>query len=153
MTRQLRHTANAVGLGLLAGLAGTAAMTVTSTLEARLRDRSSSDDVPARGLEAVVGADGFVDEAAKQRTNRLARWAYGTALGGVRGLLDVVGVGRNLADVAFHGVAFGAEQALLPALDLAPPITRWRHSEIVSDVTQHTVYSLATNGAYRWLAP
>ena len=152
MKRQLRHIANAVGRGLLAGLAGTAAMTVTSTLEARLRDRSGSD-VPARGLEAVVGADGFVDEAAKQRTNRLVPWAYGTALGGVRGLLDVVGIGRNLADVAFHGVAFGAEQALLPALDLAPPITRWRRSEIVSDVTQHTVYSLATNGTYRWLAP
>ena len=39
--------ATAVGRGLLAGFAGTAAMTVSSTLEARIRGRAASS-APAR---------------------------------------------------------------------------------------------------------
>ena len=38
----LGDTAAAVGKGLFAGAAGTVAMTISSTLEAKLRDRGSS---------------------------------------------------------------------------------------------------------------
>lgn len=152
MMRIIALTAEAMGRGLAAGLAGTAAMTVSSTLEARLRDRGDSD-TPAQAVETVVGADGFVSEDAKMRTNQLAHWGYGTGLGAIRGVLDIVGLGRNAADVAFHAAVWGAEQTMLPALDLAPPASSWGGKEIASDLTHHTVYSLTTNLAYRVLTP
>lgn len=152
MRQTLDHTAAAVGRGLLAGLAGTVAMTISSTTEARVRGRGSSD-TPAQVVDTVLGTDGFQDEDARQRTNQLAHWGYGTGLGAVRGLLDAVGLGRNVADVLFHGVVWGAEQAMLPALGLAPPVTQWGASEVASDLTHHTAYSLTTNATYRWLSP
>jgi len=54
---------NAIGRGLLAGLAGTAAMPVSSTLEMRLRGRAASG-APANATAKVLGIDGFVDEVA-----------------------------------------------------------------------------------------
>lgn len=145
-------TANAIGRGLVAGLAGTLAMTVSSTLEARRSGRGSSD-TPAEAAATVLGVDEYEDAAAKQRTNQLTHWGYGTGLGAVRGLLDAMGLSRNVADVGFHAAVWGAEQTLLPGLGLAPPITQWSAREIVTDLTHHTVYSATTNGVYRWLSP
>jgi len=49
---------NTIGRGLLAGLAGTAAMTVSSTLEMRLRGRAASS-APADATAKVLGIDGW----------------------------------------------------------------------------------------------
>lgn len=147
----LSTAANAIGRGLVAGLAGTVAMTVSSTLEAKRSGRGSSD-TPAQAVATVIGVDEFEDDAAKQRTNQLAHWGYGTGLGAVRGLLDAVGLSRNVADVGFHAVVWGAEQTMLPGLGLAPPMTQWDARQVATDLTHHTVYSLTTNGVYRWLS-
>lgn len=143
--------AHAIGRGLVAGLAGTAAMTVSSTIEARRSGRGSSD-TPAQAVATVLGVEEYEDTGAKQRTNQLAHWGYGTGLGAVRGLLDAMGLSRNVADVAFHAAVWGAEQTLLPGLGLAPPVTQWSAREVVADLTHHSVYSVTTNGVYRWLS-
>lgn len=145
-------TSSAIGRGLVAGLAGTAAMTVSSTIEARRTGRGSSD-TPAQAVATVLGVDEFEDDAAKERSNQLAHWAYGTALGAVRGLLGASGLSRNVADVGFHAAVWGIEQTMLPGLGLAPPVTRWDARQIATDLTHHTVYSATTNGVYRWLSP
>lgn len=151
MQDTVRRTAHAVGRGLVAGLAGTVAMTVSSTLEARLRGRADSD-VPAQAVGVVLGVEAFADERARARTSQLAHWGYGVGLGAVRGLLDAVGLGRNTADVIFHGAVWGAEQTMLSTLGLAPPPTRWSAGEVVTDLAHHSVYSVTTNGLYRWLS-
>lgn len=151
MRQTVTRVSGAVGRGLAAGLVGTAAMTVSSSLESKVRDRGSSD-TPAEAVSAVLGTEGFEDDHAKARTNQLAHWGYGTGLGAVRGLLDAVGLGRNVADVVFHGIAWGAEQTMLPTLGLAPPVTQWEASEVATDLTHHSVYSLTTNATYRWLS-
>lgn len=150
--RSMSTTASAVGRGLVAGLAGTAAMTVSSTIEAKRTGRGSSD-TPARAVATVLGVDDFEDDAAKERTNQLAHWGYGTALGAVRGLLGATDLSRNLADVGFHATVWGAEQTLLPGLGAAPPVTQRGGRKIASDLTHHTVYSATTNAVYRWLSP
>lgn len=151
MQAAIARTTEAIGRGLLAGLAGTVAMTVSSTLEARRRGRADSD-VPARAVGAVLGVESFEDEHARARTSQLAHWGYGIGLGAVRGLLDVAGLGRNTADVAFHVVVWGAEQTMLSTLGLAPPPTRWSAEEVATDLSHHAAYSLTTNGVYRWLS-
>lgn len=103
MSESQDATAACVGRGLLAGLVGTVAMTVASPGDATTR------------------------------TKEVAHWGLGAALGAVRGLLGATGLGRNAADVAFHGAVRGAEG-------------------MASDLAHPTVYALATNGAYRWLS-
>jgi hypothetical protein len=68
--------ASAVGRGLFAGAIGTAAMTVSSTLEAKLRDRAGSS-APADAASNVLGVKP-VDASAEARFSTLVHWGYGT---------------------------------------------------------------------------
>lgn len=151
MKDAIAQAATTIGRGLVAGFVGTVAMTLSSTLEATLQGRGDSD-TPARAVAEVLGIESFRDDAAKGRVNQWAHWGYGIGLGTMRGLLGLTGLGRNATDVAFHGAVLGAEQTMVHTLDLAPPITQWGAREVATDLTHHTVYSLATNGTYRWLS-
>src|SRR5688572_30890642 len=95
--------ATSIGRGLLAGLAGTAAMTVSSSLEARLRGRPASS-APARATTKVLGIREFDSELAYNRFSDLSHWGYGTGWGVVRGLLAATGMSPRHATLA-HGVA------------------------------------------------
>ena len=139
--------ANSIGTGLLAGFAGTAAMTASSTLEARLRGRSASS-APARATAKALGIAEFEDERAKARFNDLSHWGYGTAWGVVRGLLSWLGMPPGRATAAHGAAIYGAAQITLPALDIVPPAIFWPKQEIAIDAFHHAVYTLATGLAY-----
>ncbi len=146
---RLGGLAAAVGKGLAAGLAGTAAMTVSSTVEAKLRGRGAAP-TPARAASKVLGV-APVDEHGEQRFNNLVHWAYGTAWGAVRGVLDAVGLRGVPAALAHLGAVWGAEQVLLPATEVAPPATQWGATEVAVDLWHHAVYAAATSVAYVWI--
>ena len=76
-----------VGRGLIAGAAGTVAMTVSSSLEAKLRDRGSSS-APADAAGKVLGVQPR-DEGGQARFSNIVHWGYGTSWGAARGLLEV----------------------------------------------------------------
>ncbi len=152
MRESIDTTASAIGRGLLAGFAGTVAMTIAMRLD-NLDQGPEDSGIPAEGAAEVLGIDSFEDDRARARTGELVHWGYGTAVGAVRGLLGRTGMGPNLADTAFHGVVWAAEQALLPALDLAPPTPKWSRAGLTADLVHHAVYGLATNGVYRLLSP
>jgi hypothetical protein len=145
----LARLAANIGKGLAAGLVGTAAMTVSSTMEMKLRDRGSSN-APADAASKVLGVDGFTSEEAEQRFGQLIHWAYGTSWGAARGILGTV-LPPGVADAAHFAALWGSEQVMLPALDVAPPATEWGAEEVAVDTWHHTVYILATGLAYRWL--
>ena len=139
--------ADAIGKGLVAGFAGTAAMTLSSTLEAKLRGREPSS-APARATAKVLGIKEFEDPVAQARFNDLSHWGYGTGWGVLRGLLDAAGL-RPKAATAAHGAAiYGAAQITLPALEIAPPSVFWPKEEIAIDAFHHAVYATATGVAY-----
>jgi hypothetical protein len=147
----MRNVANAiatnVGKGLLAGLAGTAAMTVSSSIEARLRHRAASS-APARATAKVLGIKEFEDGTAEARFNDLSHWGYGTSWGIVRGLLSGVGLSPKTATVAHGAAVWGSAQAILPALEVAPPFVFWGRKEVAIDLWHHFVYAAATGLAY-----
>jgi len=150
MREQVENLAGAVGKGLIAGFAGTAAMTVSSTLEAKLRGRAPSD-APARATAKMLGIKEFEDAVAQARFNDLSHWGYGTGWGLLRGLLSAAGLSPRAA-TAMHGAAiYGAAQVTLPALEIAPPIVFWPKQEIAIDAWHHTVYAIATGIAYELL--
>ncbi len=147
MREQVENVAGAVGKGLIAGFAGTAAMTVSSALEAKLRGRAPSD-APARATAKMLGIKEFEDAVAQARFNDLSHWGYGTGWGLVRGLLSAAGLSPRAA-TAMHGAAiYGAAQVTLPALEIAPPIVFWPKQEIAIDAWHHSVYALATGIVY-----
>jgi hypothetical protein len=148
-TPLLGHLAASVGKGLAAGLVGTAAMTVSSTLEARIRGRAPSS-TPADAASKVLGV-APVDEQGEQRFNQLVHWGYGTGWGAVRGLLGGLGLRGLPANVSHLAAVWGAEQVVLPATGAAPPATQWGAREIAIDLWHHVVYATATGLAYHWL--
>ena len=143
--------AEAIGKGLVAGFAGTAAMTVSSTLEAKLRGRAASS-APARATTKVLGIKEFEDDIAKARFNDLSHWGYGTGWGVVRGLLGATGMTPKAATAAHGAAIYGAAQVTLPALDVAPPAIFWPKEEIAIDAFHHAVYATVTGVAYELIA-
>jgi hypothetical protein len=139
-----------VGKGLLAGLFGTAAMTVSSTLEAKLRNREPST-APARAAEKVLGIESFESPADENRFSNLVHWGYGTCWGAVRGVIASAGLPPRAATVAHLAAIWGQEIVMLPALDVAPPINLWGKDEIAIDLFHHVVYATATGIAYELL--
>lgn len=142
--------ADHLGRGLVAGFAGTAAMTLSSTLEAKLRGRPASS-APARATAKVLGIKAFEDGRAEARFNDLSHWGYGTGWGVVRGLLAAVGLSPRAATVAHGAAVYGAAQVTLPALEIAPPAIFWPKQEIAIDAFHHAVYAAAAGGAYALL--
>jgi hypothetical protein len=146
----VKELAEDIGKGLFAGLAGTAAMTVSSTLEAKLRNRPPSN-APAKAAEKVLGIDRFASEAAESRFSNLVHWGYGTSWGAVRGVLDAVGLHGTVATLVHGAAVWSAQAVMLPALGVAPPVREWGAQEIAIDVFHHAVYASATGIAYELL--
>ena len=142
----LGDTAAAVGKGLAAGAVGTVAMTISSTLEAKLRERGSSS-APADAAGKVLGVQPR-DEAGEARFATVVHWAYGTSWGAVRGLLQAIGLDGGRATMAHFAAVWGSAQAMLPALEVAPPMWESPPEEIAIDAFHHAVYVIATGLAF-----
>lgn len=146
---RLGGLAAAVGKGLAAGLAGTAAMTLSSRLEAKLRRREPST-TPARAASQVLGV-APVDDRGERRFNNLVHWGYGTGWGAVRGVLGAVGLSGVPAAGLHLAAVWGGEQVVLPATGAGSAATEWGGTEVAIDVWHHVVYAAATSIAYAWL--
>ena len=79
----MKKLARIIGNGVVAGLAGTAAMTISSTVEAKLRGRPFSK-APARAAQKVLGIKAFESPRDEARFSDLVHWGYGTQWGIVR---------------------------------------------------------------------
>jgi hypothetical protein len=146
--KMVRAIALEIGRGLLSGLVGTAAMTISSTVEMKLRGRPASK-APVNAAKRVLGFEPR-DEEAEQRLSTLVHWGYGTAWGLARAVVGSAGVRGPFTAPALHFAAvWGAALVVLPALQVAPPVARWAPAEIAIDVWHHAVYVCAADAAYR----
>lgn len=150
MRTGLGRVAADVGVGLAAGLAGTAAITASTMLESKLRGRGQSQ-APAEAAGKVLGVEP-ADEQKKARFGMLVHWGYGTGWGAVRGLLDAVGLPPVAATATHAALVWGAEQAMLPALEIAPPPTKMSAEELTVDGAHHLLYAVTTGVAYSMLS-
>ena len=99
----------------------------------------------------MLGIARFENPAAENRFSNIVHWAYGTGWGAVRGLLDALGLPPKAATAAHGAAVWAQEVVMLPALDVAPPITQWGKEEIAIDVFHHAVYATASGLAYELL--
>ena len=124
-------------------------MTVSSTLEAKMTGRGSST-TPAQAVEKVAGVEPESEDA-EQQLNTLAHWGYGTAWGTARGVLGVLGLSGVPATLAHFGAVWGAQQVLLPSIDVAQPTWTYGGKALATDVWHHAVYACVTGLVYDWL--
>jgi len=137
------------GKGLFAGAAGTAVMTVSSTIEMKLSGRGASQ-TPAQAAEKVLEVEPE-DEESEARFSNLVHWGYGTAWGGVLGLLSSAGLSGPTGTVAHLALVWGSEQVVLPALDVSAPVFKYGGKATATDLLHHVVYATATGLAYSYL--
>jgi len=149
MSVNVGDVAASVGKGLFAGVVGTGAMTVSSTLEMKIRGRQGSS-APAEAAAKVLGVEPK-GEAEEAHFSNLVHWGYGTSWGAARGLIGTAGLEGPSAAAAHFGVVWGTEQVMLPALGVAPPFWRWGVKEVAIDTLHHLVYAGATSVTYAFL--
>ncbi len=139
----------AIGRGLIAGLCGAAAMTLSSTIEMKLRGRQPSA-APADAALKVLRLQP-TDNRAKARFSDLVHWSYGTGWGLARAALDLAGCESSCAIPTHFAAVWGSSLVMLPALDVAPPVTKWSAEDVAIDAFHHTVYVVAVDLAYTLL--
>jgi uncharacterized membrane protein YagU involved in acid resistance len=132
---------------VLAGTAGTAAMTLVYGTERRLRPRHTGpldyDDslVPGKIVASIMHLPHVTDRE-DEELGLLLRWSYGSAFGIWHGLLR-----RRFrepwAAAAFGATLMTATFTLFPLLGRTPPPWRWRRSVMATSVGTHVAYVTA----------
>lgn len=141
---------SSIGRGLLAGLAGTAAISLSQAIEMKVTKRKPST-TPADAAEKVFAVHPD-DTAAKERFAKLVHWAYGTSWGLFRSLLGGGRGARWWAPLAQLAAIQTAAMVMPPRLGVAPPVSEWGAKEIGKELLHHTIYSAAADATYRALS-
>ena len=137
---------SAIGKGLIAGLIGTAAITVSQMIEMKITKRKGST-VPADAASKVLDIKPAT-VADKQKFSQEVHWTYGTLWGVARGLLSLAGVKRWTATTAHFAAILGTAMIIEPALKVAPPVKEWSKEDILKDMLHHAVYAIAAGLVY-----
>lgn len=136
----------ALGKGIIAGLAGTAAITLSQMIEMKITKRESSD-TPAKAVNKVLHVEA-TDEEHKSQFNQEVHWTYGTLWGLARGVLGLMGVKGLPATALHYGAVWGTEMVMLPSIDVAEPVTEWGGKAIAKDGMHHLVYAIVAGAVY-----
>ena len=136
------RVASGVGRGILAGAVGTAAMTISSTIEMKIRKREPST-APAQAASEVLGFRVWKQD--QEKFANLVHWQYGSSVGALRGLLSAIGLREPLASGVFFTAVWGTALAMVPRLTDAPPVKEWGPEELAIDGFHHLVYAVATS--------
>jgi len=142
----LGELAGAIGKGLLAGLAGTAAITLSQMIEMKITKREPSD-APVKVASQVTGA-APADDSQKEKLNNEIHYAYGTSWGIVRGLLGFAGLKGVPATLVHFGAIWATELIMLPKYDAAPPVNEQEPKSVAIDALHHAVYAVAAGLVY-----
>lgn len=137
----------AVTRGMIAGAAGTIAMTLSERLEMSISGREASHVPGQVGASLVPGEDSETASHVEQ-LNSPVHWAHGISMGAVRGLLDVAGLQGPAASVTHFALVWGGDAALYRALGVADVPWRWATDELTSDLLHKGVYAAVTGAVY-----
>ena len=135
-------TENVAVRGLLAGLAGVAAMTLAEKLEQQLTRRPNSY-VPAHTLERLLGMEHKPDEE-RLMLNWAMHWGQGVALGAVRGMMAAHGFRGPVGSFMFMNLRLMNDQTLENATGVGAPPWTWPVDEQVLDLVHKGIYAFVT---------
>ena len=131
---------NAVARGLAAGVAGTAALTLSQRAEMALTGRPSSD-LPARVAERVLRTK--FRGRTRERVAVVTHWVNNTQVGLSRAALDSLGVSGAPAVAGTFAAYVGGSTLMFATLGL-PQAPRRR----AIDLAHAAVYAVAASAVY-----
>lgn len=128
---------------VLAGVAGTAAMSAAYASERRLRHRRQPVDyddslVPGQIVASIMHLP-HVTAKEDYELGMGLRWGYGSAFGLFHGLLRRT-IGEPWATAVFAGTLMSATFSLFPLLGRTPPPWRWPADVMATCLATHAIY-------------
>lgn len=139
----IKDVGTAIGVGIIAGLAGTLAITLSRAAERRITGRKSNDTAEKAAREVLDIKP--VTPGKSEKVSQEVHLGYGTSLGLIRGILSLAGM-RGIAATAIHFVTvWGNALVMLPLLRVTAPVTKEKVKSIAIDAFHHLVYA-ATAG-------
>jgi hypothetical protein len=145
---------------VLAGSAGTAALTLSYAIERRLRRRHHGsldyDDslVPGQIVVNILHLP-HVSDREEDEVGLALRWSYGSAFGIAHGLLRRR-LREPVATVVFDAILMSATLTMFPLLGRTPPPWRWPRGFLATSLMTHAAYSITvgvTDDRLRRTAP
>lgn len=133
--------------GMIAGLAGTIAMTISERLEMAVSGRESST-VPGQVGAHLLPSRNPKLESDVARLNGPVHWAHGISMGVIRGALDQAGLRGPAASAAHFALLWGGDASLYRGLGIADVPWRWGGDELASDLLHKGVYAAVTGAVY-----
>ena len=131
-----------VAQGLLAGLAGVAAMTAAEKLEQAVTGRPNSF-VPGHTLERLLGLPRRPDRE-RLGMNWAMHWGQGIALGVARAFMARRGIRGPVGSFLFLNLRLLNDQTLENATGVGAPPWTWPADEQVVDLLHKAVYAFTT---------
>ena len=131
----------AIGKGLIAGCAGTIAITISQKIEMKITGRKPSQ-ATVKAVKKVLHI--HPDKGNSEKFSNEIHYTYGSINGVLRGLLSLVGI-TGFAATSLHLAAiWGTAITIEPELDIAPPVSQWKAKDIAIDIFHHAVYAIVT---------
>lgn len=137
--KALRSAGTGIGVGILAGIAGTAAITLSQTIEMKITNRKARNG-PVKAVEKTLNI--HAQEGHTEQMNQQIHWVYGTSWGIVRGLLGITGLNKWVATLIHYTAITSTGMAMAPLED-EEPVSSWDAKTIALDLMHHAVYALA----------
>lgn len=128
--------------GLLAGLAGAAAMTLTEKLEQAVTKRPNSY-VPAHTLQRLTGREPDL-ESRPLAWNWAMHWGQGILVGAARALMARDGLRGPMGSFLFLNLRLAADQTLENGTGVGSPPWTWPVDEQAIDLAHKAVYAFVT---------
>lgn len=129
---------SAIGRGMIAGLAGTAAFTISKIIAEKLTEKTGNL-APAGAASKALGIEA-VDRQKWERFSKEVHWTYGTLWGIPRGMLSLVKVEGVPASALHFAAIFYTALRVEPDFEVAPPLNEWPKSEIAVFALHHLAY-------------
>jgi hypothetical protein len=133
----------ALGKGFIAGLVGTAAITISQTIERKITGQPTNF-APGDAASKALDIEASKMEARKKFSDEV-NWVYGTLWGSARGMLSLFGVKGWPATAVHFAAIFYTALTIEPDFEVAPPINEWSKKSIAIFALHHVIY-VATAG-------
>lgn len=144
-TTALGRLGAAIGKGLIAGLAGTIAITISQAIE---REITKQKHEPIAGKAAEKIFDIGPEPGMERVFSNEVHYIYGTLWGSARGILSLCGI-RGFAATASHFAAIWSTALVIETgLELTPPVSEWEDRELWMSAFHHTVYAVVAGWVY-----
>ena len=143
------RAAGNLGKGLVAGVLGTIAITISQQIEMEKSGRQPSN-TPILAAQKVFQINPQ-NEIAEKKLNNMVHYAYGTSLGLIRGILSILGIKGIIATLMHISIVQALSMIILPKLKIAPPASEWDRKTILNELMHHSVYGIAAGLSFDWM--